>query len=692
MYILNSTEVTNNKLRNPPKAWRGYSVVALPSPYILVSLIFSKNSVELSPMSLREITFQEDYATGENDLLDDFFRPSLREALKYWRGVGYFSSSALEAFGAPLGTFIQNGGTIRLVASVEFQEKDMEAIKEGLSKQEVCERRLEEIIEEEFVDGVGDGVTRLIALLEAGLLEIKIATPKGGRGIYHEKVGVFFDEEDFVAFSGSTNESKTAFEDSRECVDVFPSWESAKRADRKKERFLRLWDDEDEGADVYDFPDAVAKKLIRICKLEPGTVNAPGTSKDDEREAKRWRHQEEALDLFLQKERGVLNMATGTGKTRTALKILKSLFDQDKIDTVIISTDGNDLLDQWYGEMLTFRSEIERELRLYRHFKSRKVQRRETPEFNLNPNNSVLITARDPLAGALRELTTAKRERTLLIHDEVHGLGSPGNRERLEGLTDEVRFRLGLSATPDREYDQEGNDFIEAHIGPEIMRFGLKKAIERGILAPFNYHPLEYQITDEDREKIKNVYSARAAAKAAGQSMRDADFYTRIAKVYKTSKAKLPIFKEFISQQTQLLERCIIFVEEIEYGYDVLDIVHEHRADFHTYFSGEESETLKRFAYGDLECLLTCHRLSEGIDIQSLSSVVLFSSSRARLETIQRMGRCLRTDPNDPEKIANVVDFIRKTPGKDDLNTDEERCEWLEELSKVRCEENDDGT
>jgi superfamily II DNA or RNA helicase len=637
-------------------------------------------------MSLREIAFQEDYATGENDLLDDFFRPSLRNAHEYWRGVGYFSSSALEAFGAPLRTFIENGGTIKLVASVELHEKDVEAIKDGLSKQEVCERRLDEIIEEEFIDGAGNGVSRLVGLLEGGLLEIKIATPKGGRGIYHEKVGVFFDEADFVAFSGSTNESKTAFEDSRECVDVFSSWESPKRAERKKTRFLKLWEDKDEGADVYDFPDAVAKKLIRICKHEPGTA------KNDERETKRWRHQEEALELFLHKERGVLEMATGTGKTRIALKILKSLFDQDKIDTVIISTDGNDLLDQWYGEIPKTLNEIERELHIYRHFKSRNEQRRETQEFNLNPNAAVLITARGPLAGALRNLTRKMGERTLLIHDEVHGLGSPGNRSQLEGLTDEVRFRLGLSATPEREYDQEGNNFIEKHIGPVIMTFGLREAIERGILAPFNYHPLDYQITDEDRGRIKKVYAARAARKAANQPMSDAEFWTKLAEVYKTSKAKLPIFREFISQQKQLLERCIIFVETQDYGNDVLDIIHEHRPDFHTYFSGEDSETLKRFAYGDLECLLTCHRLSEGIDIQSLSSVVLFSSSRARLETIQRMGRCLRTDPNDPEKFANIVDFIRKNPDADDLNTDEMRCDWLVELSMIRCEEDDDGT
>ena len=170
--------------------------------------------------------------------------------------------------------------------------------------------------------------------------------------------------------------------------------------------------------------------------------------------------------------------------------------------------------------------------------------------------------------------------------------------------------------------------------------------------------------------------------------MSDEDVWIEIARVYKTSRAKLPIFQEFVAQHPGLLERCVIFVETQEYGRDVLDIVHEHHADFHTYFTGEESETLKRFARRDLECLVTCHRVSEGINIQSLNSVILFSSARARLETIQRIGRCLRTDPNNPNKIANIVDFIRESDEDDEeFNADEERREWLSELSKVRAKE-----
>ncbi len=625
-------------------------------------------------MGLKDIQYQDDYRSGYDDIVEDFFRPSLREANLYWRAVGYFSSSALESFGAPLGEFIKNGGRIRLVTSVELSEGDLRAIENGAPKQDICTERLEQIIEDDFADGVGDGAARLVRLLEMDRLEIQIAVPKKGTGIYHEKIGLFIDDSDFVAFTGSSNESRNAFENNRECVDVYPSWSSAGRADRKRAHFETLWDRSDEGVDVFSFSEAAQKKLLRIC----GEWEA-GRRQRQQQKFDKWRHQDDALAVFLAAERGVLNMATGTGKTRTALKILRALFERDEIDTVIVCTDGNDLLDQWYGELLAVRKEVGRDLRVFRQYKSIK----ELQGFALDSKNAILLVSREPVASALRQLGK-QAGRTLLIHDEVHGLGSPGNRTRLAGLSDSVRFRLGLSATPEREYDQDGNAFIEDHIGPVLMTFGLAEAIERGILAPFNYYPLPFELTDADRERIASIYRKRKARETAGNPMTETEIWIEIARVYKTSEAKLPVFAEFIKDHDDLLKRCIIFTETMEYGESVLHIVHKYRPDFHTYYSGEQADTLRKFARGDLECLITCHRLSEGIDIKSLNTVILFSSERARLETIQRIGRCLRTNPDDPQKMANIVDFIRGGGENDDPNADEQRCDWLMELSKIR--------
>ena len=637
-------------------------------------------------MGLRDIEYKEDYRSGYDDIVAELYRPSLEKASEYWRAVGYFSSSSLEVFGAPLGTFVQKGGVIRLVTSVELSEKDLQAIRDGASRRDVCEKRLDRILEDEFADGIGDGAARLCALLELGRLEILIAVPKTGTGIYHEKIGVFFDGEDYVAFTGSSNESRNAFENNRECIDVYPSWQSPSRAARKRTHFEELWNRQDQGVDVYTFPEAVAKKLLRIYEETKSRRPRP----DDAPPDRKWRHQEEALEVFLKEERGVLNMATGTGKTRTALKIVSALFEAEEIDTVIVAMDGTDLLHQWYAELLSARRRLPVPVTVYRDYDVHK----QVQDFSLTPRRAMLLVSRrggvtrDPLASGMRGLSADQANRTLLVHDEVHKLGSPSARQRLAGLSDQIRFRLGLSATPEREYDQDGNDFIEEHIGPELMRFELDDAIRRGILAPFDYYPLSYELTGEDRERVRAVYRKKAACSEAGDPMSDEEVWIAIARVYKTSLAKLPVFADFIAENSELLQRCIIFVETQQYGSGVLDIVHEHRADFHTYFTGEQSETLRRFARGDLECLITCHRVSEGIDIQSLNSVILFSSARARLETIQRMGRCLRTDPDNPEKIASIVDFIRQSDeGTAEPNADERRRDWLTELSKVRAED-----
>ena len=328
--------------------------------------------------------------------------------------------------------------------------------------------------------------------------------------------------------------------------------------------------------------------------------------------------------------------------------------------------------------MLGIRKDVGRDIRVFRHYReSKQIQ-----EFVLDPEGAFLLVSRVPVAAALRQLSVAQSQRTLLIHDEVHGLGSPGNRASLAGLSDNIRYRLGLSATPERPYDQEGNEFIKGHIGPELMTFGLREAIERGILAPFNYYPLPYKPTDDDRARIAAVYRKRTAREKSGNPMTEAELWIEVARVYKTSKAKLPVFKEFIEDHQELLRRCIMFTETMDYGENVLEIVHQYRPDFHTYFSGEDQSTLRRFAGGELECLITCHRLSEGIDIQSLNSVTLFSSERGQLETIQRIGRCLRTNPNYPDKVANIVDFIRESGDKLDPNADEEAARLVDGTGK----------
>jgi superfamily II DNA or RNA helicase len=374
-------------------------------------------------------------------------------------------------------------------------------------------------------------------------------------------------------------------------------------------------------------------------------------------------------------------MATGTGKTRTAIRIVKTLYKAQSVDSAIVVAFGTDLLDQWYRELNAQENFV-----LYRHYENNK-------EFNgylLNPKGSVLVISRQMFAEFLDRLPQNQRARKLVIFDEVHGMGSPTLVEQLEGKLGQFVFRLGLSATPEREYDAAGNDFIESNIGPVIYRFGLEDAIRRGILCEFDYVPLGYQFSDEDRAEVRKVFARYHAKIAAGEPITSDVLYQELARVRKLSKQKLPVFRDYLDQHPEVLSRTIVFVETAEYGMLVQQIILPVTGEYHTYYSGDERDNLLKFARKELHCLITCHRISEGIDVQSTNNIVLFAASRAHLETIQRMGRCLRIDRANPQKRAIVVDFIRTDEDeeeKDAPSADEERRHWLTALAQVRRED-----
>ncbi len=150
------------------------------------------------------------------------------------------------------------------------------------------------------------------------------------------------------------------------------------------------------------------------------------------------------------------------------------------------------------------------------------------------------------------------------------------------------------------------------------------------------------------------------------------ELWTALSKVYKLAEQKPEIFADFVENNPDILKSTIIFVEEKEYGNKLLKTIHQYTPDYRTYYSGEDPSYLKAFAKGGIDCLIACHKISQGIDIKSLKNVILFSSARAKLETIQRIGRCLRTDPESPNKKATIVDFVVEVEEiKDRLSADE---------------------
>ena len=630
---------------------------------------------------LRDLPTQASFNTSTDEILDTFVVPALSRSLSYDRGVGYFTSGWLRLASSGLCRLAARGGRARIVASPKLSAEDCAALARGMEArtEPVLVAAMRYTLEEMERTLETDTLGTLAWMVADGLLDFRIAVAAADLdGDFHDKFGLFEDDLDAVAFRGSPNDSERAFRN-YESISAYYSWlddREALRVKAERERFEAIWDNRDPNLRVYEVPEAIRRDLVQITKRTPRPY-ATRSVHDT-----RWRHQREAITAFLEARCGVLEMATGTGKTRTAIQILSELRDRGLVRSAVVVAHGTDLLDQWHRELLTRTT-----LPVHRDY----AGRREGLSFLNAPGDAVLLLSRRNLPGLLGRTPPALAGSTLLIFDEVHGMGSAGMVESIGDRLDGFPFRLGLSATPERAYDDRGNEFVDEAIGPVVYRFSLEQAIRRGILCEFDYVPLDYAFSNEDKAAVRQAIRRHHGRARSGDPSPVEQLYQDLARIRKLSREKLAPFREYVSTQREILNRSLVFVETAEYGELVQDILMEFEVDYHTYYGDDDRANLKRFAKGGLDCLVTCKRISEGIDISSVGTIVLFASARARLETIQRLGRCLRTDPSDPGKRALVVDFVRTDDLGDDENdpestADVDRREWFRGLSSIEAD------
>lgn len=629
-------------------------------------------------MSFPEVKISLD--TSRDDLRAELYSPCLKWADRFDRGVGFFTSGWLNYNLAGMSDFASRGGKMRLITSPILSNDDTDAIISANdtdpSAYQVFEDALMESIEKLKEEMQKDIFNAFSWMLHDGIIEMKFAIPckKLNDGDFHAKFGIFYSGDDAISYSGSINDSKHGFQN-YETIMVFKTWSGTKEyVDSETARFERIWNRNDDNLKVYTIPQAVKSEIFRL-----RTADRP-YSKNKNTEDK-WAHQDKAVERFLEKKHGILAMATGTGKTVTAIKIMNRLFDENQIRRVVITMYGNDLLDQWATQM---RKEFQSKQINY-HYGAKKMMN----NFIMHPDDSILLISRDSgnltrLLNLLEKAPGNYLNDTLFIFDEVHGAGSATFVENLSGRISPYRFRLGLSATPQREYDDEGNDFLLNEIGPVIFEFSLKDAIEKGILCEFNYITLPYTLSEEEKQRKKRLIGAFNAKREAGEPCDEKDLFTKLSFINKTAIDKISQFDSFIASRTELLEKCIIFVQSMDYGLLLQNVLSKYTDRYHTYYADDEKKNLENFADGKISCLLTCKKVSEGIDISSVTNIILFASDRSRLVTTQRIGRALRLYKNNPNKVANVIDFILSDITEGDNNADVEREEWLSELAKTR--------
>lgn len=648
---------------------------------------------------LKDQEFLEEYRTGTNNFVQEFYKKAFNESVEYWRAVGYFRSSSLEAFGSTLQNFLKDGGNIKLITSVELTEADSNAIEEGMSKQEVCEKRINTIIENEFKDTIGNGVSKLAKLLEIGRLDLKIAVPSTGRGIYHEKVGLFFDKDDnYIAFSGSANESNSAFESNYECIEVFTSWGDQSRAKKKKKHFETLWEATNKDCFIFDFPEAAKLEIIRkVNNAHPNTTYRDFL--DDKKSKKKniptlptWLelrdYQKEAINLWIKNNgQGLWAMATGSGKTITSLAAATHLLNSlpNGYVPLVVVVPYMHLVEQWANEGRNFNINFIKCNSDYGHWEN-DINSALTNAIHDNKTLIPILTTTGTFKTERFQKQIKKLENILLIVDEAHNFGA---RDIRKHYIHNTRFRLGLSATPKRHMDDEGSEAILGYFGDVIYTYDLKDAIRDGNLTPYYYYPIFVHLTENENEEYYTLTEKISKQVAMGNDLDDPHsslktLLMRRARIIASAENKIEKLKEVLIEENLINSKHNLFytaakIERDDDGFElrmvekIVNILRDLGMQVDK-FTADENKDQRKYLIDKLtedmiDGLVAIKCLDEGVDIPSIERAFILASSSNPKEFIQRRGRVLRQSKATGKRFAYIYDFI-VIPDQDSANLD----------------------
>jgi superfamily II DNA or RNA helicase len=619
-------------------------------------------------------------------LLHDFYEPVLSEAKSYELLAGFFSSRVLASAARGIYRFILNGGEMKLITSAYLQKADVDAIRKGTTDPEavIAESGIREI-EEVNEPFIMEHLKALAWLVAKGRLTIKIAVPvdESGvpltsetiekEGLFHPKIGVFRDNNgDIISFNGSVNETSSAWLLNRESFHVFKSWVPGDSEHLKGDvETLRRWF---EGrlvkSRVIDVPETLRSVIVRFAPVEAEDLDLAAYEQTHASVRNLRDYQKEAMDAWLfqtknglPRRRGILEMATGTGKTWIAAACLQSLSKDSSIDRLItiIAVPYKHLIPQWRDELMKWRfndmielhaESVDTEDRLANLVLSMKLGYRK---------RGLVITTHDTLSSQrFEEIIRSNDFPMFLIVDEVHAIGSPVRRQR---IAENYAFRLGLSATPARYFDDEGTNFILDYFGGIVYTLPIEKAISMGILVPYEYYPRVVELSHvefTEYVKLTKKYASLTSPNEEQPSDLQERFLFERAKLVESAIAKYDALSETLASISNV-DHCLIFSTERQID-SINKILDSNRVVHHNFTEmenlPERTELLARFTKGDYEALVAIRCLDEGVDIPAARQAIIMASTGNPRQFIQRRGRVLRTDNKSGKTRALIWDFI----------------------------------
>ena len=638
----------------------------------------ASNDDEVGNLSILDI--RPEYRSDSNNLLQDFYVPCFLNSCSYSRAVGFFTSRGLSVAAQGLVEFIKKGGNMRLVASPLFEPDDIEAIRRGYrARDQVVKQALLRQIETAQNNLVKNRLGYLAWLITEEHLDIRIAIPVDGenvptRGIYHEKLGIFKDRfGNIVSFTGSPNETAGGLVENFETIDVFWSWDDPHgRAIRKLQNFERLWDNLTPGLSIHEFPEAVREQLLKFRPVgKPVRDNEPTLSQA------LWDHQKEAIEAWEKCDRhGLLCMATGSGKTTTALAAAERC---PNLALLVISVPKAALVDQWAKEVLeypkfqqpilVYDSATNWQERLFRRLRGIRQADKLNPVIVIGTMHSI---SNDRFNSVM--IDAHVKGNMLLIVDEVHNVGARSFRKVLR---EEYVWRLGLSATPVRHFDEEGTGVINSYFGGTIYVYDMRKALGDGKLCPYKYYVYPANLTEAEHEEYQNLtqlitklrhdYASEDVSYQShnsfdGDSDEVKSLLFRRARILKKCEAKAKALTEALEEHP--IKRGLIYCADEDQLVRMAAVLREMGIQHLTYTSktpkDTRCETLEALDRGHISALLAIDCLDEGVDIPTVDHAIILASSTNKRQFIQRRGRILRQALG--KNLATLVDIIALPP------------------------------
>jgi len=688
-------------------------------------------------LMLYEVEWAEDgtYRPGEYNSPEKFFNDCLENSKEFDLQLGYFSSATISVLADGFASFISNGGRMRLVINHIVSEEDKDAISKGvhggvidcfdLTNFETLRQTFDEYQQQFF--------ECLAFLIYDKRIDIRIIKPRNKKGISHTKSGQFRDGDSITSFTGSANFTISGLFNNLEEIKIDRSDSVDKMVQNRiasqreefdsimkgKKRNIEYLSPENlisaiqsnfGDKDIEELLDVEkklrkikAEKAIRERQEQPDMVCEdlniepqfpyPSGPRDYQKTAfENWKNNG---------QKGLFAMATGTGKTITSLNCLLEIYKRKGYYKAIILVPTITLVNQWeqecrkfnfsniikvYSNNLTWRDEVER-VAFNEKYKTEKE-----PEVSYIIISTYASYSRERV---FKVLNGFDRRRLLMIADECHNMGSGSLAKRLKEIP--YLRRIGLSATPERQFDDEGNQKLKKFFGSEehyTYEYSMEEAIQNGVLCKYIYYPHLVRLTPDEKDAY--VELSERIAKYFNYDKEKFDHIDEKLKmmllarkrIVHKAENKVEAFRAIIEKRFQEkgnLKYSLIYVPEgnkPDYigGGDDFDTAEdidddndmEHLINLYTkvvtevddhvtvrkFVSGQQGrdEILNDFATGRLHVLTSMKCLDEGVDVPRSELAVFCASTGNPRQFIQRRGRVLRTHPD--KKMAELHDLV----------------------------------